>query len=135
MLSVDLDVTGMDEMQKFFDEPRPLAARQQVRNAVIAAGELIKEDAKSRIHSISGDLADSLQVESTVGQQKIVATIHHGQGGAHDHLVEYGHMTGGWNKSNEPVLPHPYMWPAYEAKKEEAFGLIKGAVAEAVRNL
>lgn len=133
MPSVDLDVTGMDELQQFFSEPQPLATRQQIRRAVKSGGELIMEDAKSRIHSVTGNLANSLMVSTVVGQSRIAATVHHGEGGPHDHLVEYGHEPGGWNKGVQPVLPHPYLWPAFEAQKKAAYDLVKNAVAEEVK--
>jgi hypothetical protein len=133
MSAIDLSVTGMEELNQFFDRPQSVAEHRAVGAALQAGGELVMEAARQKIHSVSGDLAGSLEVTTAVGKYKTVATVHHGTGGAHDHLVEYGHAASGWNKSKQPVLPHPYMWPAYEEQKKAAYEKIKAGVAEAVR--
>ncbi len=131
---IDLGVEGMSETQQYFDQPQTPAERNEVASALRAGGDLVIGAAKRRIHSISGDLANSLTTDTTVGRHRSVATVHHGKGGAHDHLVEYGHAPSGWNQSEQPVLPHPYLWPAFEEQKQAAYTKIKDAVVEVLRN-
>lgn len=131
---VDLSMTGMEEVQQFFDQPSTVAERREIASALEQGGELVIDAARRRIHSISGNLADSLQTSTTVGKYKTVATVHHGSGGAHDHLVEYGHAPGGWNKGDQYVMPHPYLYPAFEEQKKAAFEKIKSAVAGVVKH-
>ncbi|MDD3212080.1 MAG: hypothetical protein PHY64_00270 [Eubacteriales bacterium] len=133
MSSLDLDVSGMDDLERYFGEYRSMAESRRVQQAVLAGGRLIENCAREKIHSVSGDLAGSLETKVTIGGARITATVHHGKGGAHDHLVEYGHEASGWNPSSMPVLPHPYLWPAYEEQKNAAYDQIRAGVAEVVR--
>ncbi len=130
---IDLQVEGMAEVQAYFDRPRSMAERQEIAAALEAGGGLVADAAKRRIHSVSGDLAGSLTVSTTVGKHRSVATVHHTKGGAHDHLVEHGHAPSGWNKGTAQVLPHPYLYPAYEEQKQAAYAMMREAVREAVK--
>ncbi len=133
---IDMQVEGMTEVQTFFDRPRSMAERQEIASALEAGGGLVVDAAKRRIHSVSGDLAGSLTVSTTVGNHRVIATVHHGQGGAHDHLLEYGHDASGWYQGSIwQVLPHPYLYPAYEEQKQSAYKLVRDAVREAVKRL
>ena len=131
---IDLQVEGKAEIRQYFDQPQTVAERREVAAALRAGGELVIDAAKRRIHSVSGDLASSLTTDTTVGRYQTVATVHHGRGGAHDHLVEHGHAPSGWNKGSEPVLPRPYLWPAYEEQKQAAFAKIRDAIRDVVKN-
>ena len=130
---IDLHVDGMTELQAYFDRPRSTAERAEIAAALEAGGELVMDAAKRRIHNVSGDLAGSLMVSTTVGKHRSVATVHHAKGGAHDHLVEFGHAPSGWNKGTEQVLPHPYLYPAYEEQKQAAYAKMRDAVREVVK--
>ena len=131
--TVSLNMTGMDDVKAYFQEHgRDVAKRGQIIEALESGGQMIIDSAKGKIHSVSGDLAESLQMSETVGMNSATVTVHHGQGGAHDHLVEYGHGPGGWNKTKY-VLPHPYLYPAFEEQKKAAFEKIRAGVAEAIQ--
>ena len=101
------------------------AATQNAVKALAEGAQLITEDAKSRIHSVSGDLAASVRAiprnKGTV--IKIVADATDKKG------VPYGQYVEFW-----PGREHPFMYPAMYANRSTVKKMVADAIREAVRN-
>lgn len=101
------------------------AATENAVKALAKGADIVAEDAKSRIHSISGDLAASVRAiprnKGTV--IKIVADATDEKGVAYGQYVEF------W-----PGREHPFMYPAMYANRSAVKEMVAEAIREAVRN-
>ena len=119
-LSFDLNaVDGLDDAfaQAAGNLERKLGsdqAKRKIRNAL----KIITEDAKARIHSITGNLAGGVKIyveTHTDAPTEILVGISYARSRAyHAHLVEGGH--GG----PHPAPPHPFWRPTVQAHGTEA---------------
>ena len=119
-LSFDLNaVDGLDDAfaQAAGNLERKLGsdqAKRKIRNAL----KIITEDAKARIHSITGNLAGGIKIyveTHTDAPTEIQVGISYARTKAyHAHLVEGGH--GG----PHPARAHPFWQPAVQAHGTEA---------------
>lgn len=101
-------------------------------NAALRAGaEPVLNQAKANINSRSGNLARSLTIGSVKtrkdGGKYITIGAHKGSPAqVYAGPVEFGH--GG----PHPAGPHPYLRPAYDAKQDEAYSLIRQSIKQAI---
>lgn len=133
-LSFDLNaVNGLDD--RLADAAIELENKlggDQAKKTIKAALAPLTEDAKTRIDSITGNLAGGVKVyvdtavdaptEITVGVSYKRTRAHHA------HLVEGGH--GG----PHPAQPHPFWQPAVEAHGDEAVAALLDEVMEAMED-
>lgn len=64
-------------------------------------------------------------------KKSITIGARYGKGKAnHAHLVEFGHA--GPTPDSDPTPPHPFVRPAFDAKKEEAYSIIRDTLTKAV---
>jgi HK97 gp10 family phage protein len=97
-------------------------ADTELHDLMRAAGQPVLEQAKANCKVISGTLQKSLTVvtkKSKDGRYKARIGAQKGSQGYYATFVEYGH--GG----PHPALPHPFLDPAYDVQKENAYGIIK----------
>lgn len=127
-----VEITGFEELigeivrmgDEFVD-----AGGEGLNKIVKAGAEPILQQAILNVPVRSGTLKKSLKVvmrkkgsrsKARIGAQK-------GSDGYYATFVEYGH--GG----PRPAGPHPFLAPAYDAKQEEAFQIIKQQLADKLR--
>lgn len=99
---------------------------------IIKAGaEVILEQAKLNAPVKSGTLKKSLKVvmRKKGTRSKARIGVQKGSDGYYATFVEYGH--GG----PHPAGPHPFLAPAFDAKQEEAFKIIKQELADKLRQI
>ena len=103
----------------------------EAKKALLAGGETILADAKTRIHKISGALAASgkLQVNKSGTIVRIIfdatspATAHSAGGYMYAKIVEF-----------RPGHEHPYLYTAYDAHRNEIKQNVIDAIRKAVRS-
>lgn len=125
-----LELTG--ELEKMADAFVDNGGDASDLKGIVKAGaEVILNQAKLNAPVRSGTLKDSLKIamkkkgtytKARIGVQK-------GSGGFYATFVEYGH--GG----PHPAGPHPFLAPAFDAKKEEALSVIKGIITDKLTKL
>lgn len=99
---------------------------------IIKAGaEVILEQAKINAPVKSGTLKKSLKIvmRKKGTRSKARIGVQKGSDGYYATFVEYGH--GG----PHPAGPHPFLAPAFDAKQEEAFKIIKQELADKLRQI
>lgn len=89
--------------------------------------EQAKLNAPVRSGSMKNDLKIKMKKKGTRFKARI--GVQKGDKAYYATFVEYGH--GG----PRPAGPHPFLAPAFDAKKEEAFGIIKDALKNKLNNL
>ena len=69
----------------------------------------------------SGKLRGALRIKKASGRRgaRVTVGIHHADGAAYSVPVEFGH--GG----PHPAPPHPFVRPAFDARSEESYELLK----------
>lgn len=109
---VDAGVEGLNKIVKAGAEP---ILQQAITNAPVKSGTL-KKSLKIVMRK------KGTRSKARIGAQK-------GSDGFYATFVEYGH--GG----PRPAGPHPFLAPAYDAKQEEAFKIIKQELADKLRQI
>ena len=96
---------------------------------VKAGAEVILQQAKINAPSRSGTLRNDLKVvmKNRGGRTKARIGVQKGSKAFYATFVEYGH--GG----PHPAGPHPFLAPAFDAKQEEAYSVIKSELTEKLR--
>lgn len=132
MAKVDIDLTGFleltGEIQAMADEFADKYGAEGLHGMMRAAGKPVLEQAKLNcpVSPGGGTLRDSLKVvtKKKGGVYRARIGVQKGSPGYYATFVEYGH--GG----PHPAGPHPFLQPAYDAKKEEAYGILKKLISE-----
>ena len=66
-----------------------------------------------------------------IKKKSITIGARYGKGKAnHAHLVEFGHA--GPTPDSDPTPPHPFVRPAFDAKKDDAYAIIRDTLTKAV---
>lgn len=137
------------------------AVKKSLGPAVKEGADLIRDDAKSRIHNISGQLSQGVISQITwdkkaskafagagmdkgMNDQFVVTT----KSGARYYIpaaVEYGHRAPGAamsieltkkgkrKKSKKQIKAHPFMRPAYKSNKQEVKLIIEKHIRQALK--
>lgn len=119
-VSFDLNnVDGLDDrLANAAAELERLLGAEDAKAKIAAAMKLVTDDAKARVHSITGHLAAGIKTTITTAADAptvIETGISYARTRAHHaHLVEGGH--GG----PHPAPPHPFWAPAVTAYGDEA---------------
>jgi HK97 gp10 family phage protein len=95
----------------------------------------IQESAKTRIHSISGNLAGSFRIKRTFNEKTRMVTISAGGKAApHAHLVEFGHrMITRTGEVVGDVPEHPFLRPAFEQYLPDLISQLESAIDNELR--
>ena len=115
-----------------------VAAKRQLRTAITEAAQPIAEKAKQKIRRKSGELAESIYPNRAVlhrGGGMTVTVSTHGKPGRYAGPLEYGHVASGAFKNGPPVPANPFMRPAFDEKKEEAYERIVAGILELMNDL
>ncbi len=125
------ELTGAEELIKQL-ERMGMRVESVGDAALTAAAQPIAEEAKSRVHPISGDLTEAIRAgKPRTGRngRKITIGVHRKDWHKDDYYpayVEFGH--GG----PRPAPPHPYIRPALETKRDEANAIIVNTIKAAL---
>ena len=118
-----LDANGIRTNQILQEAARPVEA-QMIANAssdpAPRSGQLRSAISTSNVHSRAR------------GGKRITIGVHRKDWSDDDYYpayVEYGH--GG----PAPAPPHPYVRPAFDATEDEAYGIIRNGLRDAINNL
>lgn len=138
-----------------------LKVKKSLGPAVKEGADLIRDDAKSRIHNISGDLARGVISQITWDKNaskafagagmdkgmndKFVVTTKHGARYYIPAAVEYGHRAPGAamsiektkrgkrKKSKKVVKAHPFMRPAYKSNRQRVVVIVENHIRRAIQ--
>jgi HK97 gp10 family phage protein len=126
-MGVDINLSGMDDLIDQLDL-MVSNSKQVIDDALKSAAEPILADAQQTTAFVdrSGRLRKSLAISKTQikkGQTYVLAGSLK-KGIYYARLVEYGHST---------ARAHPFMAPAFERHKEEAYQIIKEKLTEALK--
>ena len=117
------------------DLERMIPTDTNVDEALKAGGEIIAAKMIELAPERTGRLKGAIKVGNSRGGKRgrtITVGVHRRDFGAGDYypaFVEYGH--GG----PRPAPPHPYIRPAYDMTKDQAWAAIKQAVIEQMKGL
>jgi HK97 gp10 family phage protein len=118
-------MVGAGELEDALRTLEPKVAKRVGGRALKAAGELIADQARTRVPVASGRLEDSITVALTTaksGERKGVIGFKKGHGSRIAHLIEYGHMT----VDKRWIPPQPFIRPAIDDRAEDAIALMGG---------
>lgn len=133
-MAVKFDMSGTDILLR--DLERMIPTDTDVDGALIAGAEPIKEEMKRITPPVSrsGKLKNAIKVGGvrtskngrtvTVGIHRRDIDLSDKNGAYYPAFVEYGH--GG----PRPAPPHPFIRPAFDLKKDEAWSIVKQAVID-----
>lgn len=115
------------------DEGAPTAKRI-LQAAAVPVHQQMQANASHDPQIISGDLHDALKIgkvkKRRAGGQHITIGVHRKDWDNEDYypaFVEYGH--GG----PAPAPMHPYIRPAYDARQDEAYGIIRDGLLDELK--
>ena len=132
-MGVRFDATALDDLGQKFTEAEEITARlagSQAAQSTMKKGlDIIANDARARVHSITGTLHDSIRsyVKVAADTETVmeVGVSYARSKAKYAHLVEGGH--GG---PHGPAKPHPFWEPAVEATAEEAVAVVQDAMMD-----
>jgi HK97 gp10 family phage protein len=136
----EIKVKGLAELAKFFEDMPQKMVRNIVSGALRAGAKPIRDDARSRIHSVSGKLAKGIKIKTKTQGTKVTARVvvtgdHAFIGhmleftGAAPHLItayrgELGALKIGsqfvFKVQHPGFQPKPFLRPALDTKAAEA---------------
>lgn len=109
-------------------------AKKILQAAAVPIHEQMKTNASTDPKIISGELHGALKVgkvkKRRAGGQRITIGVHRKDWSEEDYYpayVEYGHGGPG------PAPAHPYIRPAYDARQDEAYGIIRDGLLDAIK--
>ena len=115
------------------DEGAPTAKRI-LQAAAVPVHQQMQANASCDPKIITGDLHDALKIgkvkKRRTGGQRITIGVHRKDWDNEDYYpayVEYGH--GG----PAPAPAHPYIRPAYDARQDEAYGIIRDGLLDELK--
>lgn len=98
-------------------------SREAMEKAIRSGAEPVLEKIRQNAPERTGELFSALRIGPLKrwygGQYYMRVGVVHGPDAPHGHLVEYGH--GG----PHPAPPHPFVRPAFDATKDEAYNNIR----------
>lgn len=130
-MPINMTTEGSEALQNYLSRYRSPTERAGVVKALEYAGDMIAMAARSKVREDSGDLKRGIQVRTSKGAKALSVTVTTGEQ-RYASPLEHGHKPSGWNKGDMDVLPRPFMAPAFEENKREAYNLIVDAIKRAV---
>lgn len=144
MAEAEIILTGFDTLGRIFSELPEDVAKKAGIAALKKGANLILEEAKNLVpEGRTGKLSDSLAVavvKSNRPEVTVLARRSRGFGGWHAHLVELGTkpheiknviIKGKFFPEihHKGSAPHPFLRPAFLAKKQEALKIVLESIA------
>ncbi len=134
-LSINFDLSAFDHLDDTLAEKAArlenLAGSESAKGKIKAALKPITDDAKGRIHSLTGHLRDS--VESRVTTYPDAPTeIEVGISYKRHKLARHAHLVEGGHGGPHPAPPHPFWEPAVQAHGQEAAQALEDTIGEMI---
>ncbi|NLB90537.1 MAG: hypothetical protein GX786_04890 [Clostridiales bacterium] len=127
-----LKLEGFNELLEDLENMASKATDQGLDKALKAGGQVIEQAIQSRTPVKRGILKSSIRVSQAKGKGEsrhvTIGSHKNTKGARHAHLVEFGH--GG----PHPAPPHPFVRPAFDASKEEAFEAMKNTIKNELKD-
>jgi HK97 gp10 family phage protein len=117
---------GAGELEEALKTLAPKVAKRAGGRALLAAGNLIADQARVRVPVLTGRLEESITVSLTTaksGERNGVIGFKRGHGSRIAHLIEYG-------TARTPA--QPFIRPAIDDKGEDAIALMGGILWRAI---
>lgn len=140
MAHFSIDTRDLDKLQAAF-KAAPRSVRREYRNELKAAGRIVADDARKRIAPYSPPTAESMKV-GTRGVNKVVVSAGKGRRiatllevGDRRHRNPWRHPLFGDRKHWYDQETHPYLAPAWKAKKRKTAKLLSKAVRRGLRDV
>ena len=118
----------LDDLEKMITK----TTDQGLDKALKAGGTVVEREIRGKTPVKTGLLKASIKVSGAKGKKggRYVTIGSHKstKGARHAHLVEFGH--GG----PHPAPPHPFVRPAFDASKEEAFEAMKNTIKNELKD-
>ena len=128
------DINKMAHRLNTDEEGAPLG-RQVLQAAAVPIEAQMKQNASSDPRIISGALHDAISTGRVKKRRRtglnITVGVHRKDWNEEDYYpayVEYGHGGPG------PAPAHPYIRPAFDARQDEAFGIIRDGLLNAIKS-
>lgn len=124
-MGVDMELSGISDLKDVLE--RMVDNVTAVENdALQAAAEPILSEAKqtTAFHDRSGKLRKSLSISNFKIKGKYVLVGALGKNVFYSRMVEFG---------TSKAMPHPFLMPAFEHHREEAYEIIKQKLTEALK--
>lgn len=137
-MSVNFDLSAFDhlddDLARAAGKLERLVGSERTKGKIKGALRPLTDDAKARIHSLSGHLRDSIEVRVETyadrpTQIEVGISYKRHKKARHAHLVEGGH--GG----PHPAPPHPFWEPAVRLHGQEAVDAIDDVADEIIDQL
>lgn len=137
-----IDLKGFSALIDDLDELEAFArgeGSEVVKEALKKGADRMTRRAKVNVNSRDGDLAVAIKtgsVRKRRGGYRVTSGVHRADWPHKDYYpayVEYGHL--GPHGSDKTTPPHPYLRPAYDAEREQAYQDILSAVFSALRKI
>lgn len=106
------------------------AIDDEIEQRLLGIGNLIANDARSRVPEDTHALHDAIHVDVDLATLR-VSVIAGDSDVFYGHIVEGGSAAGG--KGRGPIPPRPFLIPAYEAKRDEVIREMREALKDAER--
>ena len=113
---IQTTVTGGDEVISILKRLPGRVGRKVIGKSLKAGGEVIAKEASAQAPVLSGDLRDNIVVAVRTRRGVPVISIGPAAKIWYAHFPEYGTSTSS---------AKPYLRPAVQSKKDEAFGVVK----------
>lgn len=125
------DITQMADMLRSSGEKGSKACTWILQNAAKPVLEQMLHNATTDPKRRTGKLLGSIKIGRVIrhkyGRYRVTVGIHRGEGGAeYGNPLEFGH--GG----PHPAPPHPFVRPAFDARVNEAYEIVKEQLRQAL---
>ena len=140
-MASETTVTGLSELQNLLDQLPANIEKKLMRGALRAGQKVVAKQAMSAIHTVSGELANSVRISTSARGSTVKAAVKVGNTKAfYAHMVEFGTaahliepkngtalLLGGkeYSHLDHPgAQKRPFMRPALDAESEHALAVI-----------
>lgn len=90
-MTLEANISGLSDLQALLDKLPANIEKKVMRGALRAGQKVILEQARQAVHSVSGDLADSLRIKTGARRGRVTATVVAGNAKAYyARMVEFG---------------------------------------------
>lgn len=124
-MAASLQVSGLREIQRAVRDADP-AVKRAVRDTLKEAAAIVAEEGRRRAPVRSGRLAGSIRPGAT-------STVGYVQAGTGARVPYAGVIEFGWRRHN--IAPHPYLFPAADAKADAVSDAFDRGISETLSNL
>lgn len=112
--TVEIDLSEINAFGRQLQRLPDAVSQNILERAVLAAGDPIIVDAKSRVRRKSGKLANAIRTRVTYRSRDKVEAVVGPKGVPYAHLIEYGHAIVRNGRIYGSVPAYPFMRPAFD---------------------